>query len=124
MTAGPTVHLIDDDDAVRDSLSLLLELEGIPVAAHASAESFLAGEPAAIDCIVTDAQMPGLGGLGLMKALQDRGVEAPVVMITGRLEPSMRTQAQELGVFRLVEKPFAPAELVEAVRAAMEIRPA
>jgi len=120
MTVGPQAHLIDDDDAVRDSLCMLLEVEGIAISAYASAEAFLRAASTAGDCVVTDAQMPGLGGVGLMQTLRARGLEIPVILITGRMESAVRAQALALGAFRLVEKPFAPDEILGAVRAALD----
>jgi FixJ family two-component response regulator len=115
-----TVHIIDDDDAVRDALRLLLEIEDIPVQAHDSVEAFLAA-PQGAACVVTDLRMPGLGGAGLLRELGVRRDRTPVIVIAGYAEPALAARCRELGAYRVIEKPFSADEIVAAVRAALAI---
>ena len=118
MTRESAVHIVEDDDAVRDSLTLLLEIEGYRVEAYASAEAFLRASPKT-GCIVTDMQMPGLGGLGLLEELRRSGDARPVIMITGRVSKGLAAQASALGVFRVIAKPFIAEVILEAIRGAI-----
>lgn len=117
MALDSAVHIIDDDDAVRDALTLLLEIEGYRVEGYASAEAFLRARPSS-GCIVTDVQMPGIGGLGLLDQLRRDGNGLPVIMITGRTSVALLGQAESLGVFRLIPKPFTPEDILAAIRSA------
>ncbi len=84
MAAEDVVHIVDDDDAVRDSVSFLLSAAKIPAEAHESAVAFLKALPRISGgCIVTDIRMPELTGIDLLKQLRQRGVKVPVIMITG-----------------------------------------
>lgn len=114
------VHIIDDDDAVRDSLAVLLELNDLPVATYDSAQAFLdALETGAEGCVVTDVQMPAMTGLELLAILHDGGYDLPVIVATGRSHRAMADQAMAHGAQALVEKPFAPQAFVATVRDAL-----
>jgi two-component system response regulator FixJ len=114
------VHIIDDDAAVRDSLAILLETHGLPVATYASAEAFLDALAAGADgCVVTDVQMPGMNGLVLLAALKAGGHALPVIVVTARSGQTLAAEALAQGAAVLLEKPFAPAALVAAVRDAL-----
>lgn len=82
MAAESIVHIVDDDEAVRDSLSALLESMGFTVATYDSAETFLAAPAASGGCIVVDVRMPGMGGLELQEEIARRGGRIPVIMMT------------------------------------------
>ena len=84
MSTGGTVFIVDDDSAVRDSLSRLLEAAGYQVEAYANAEAFLAAcDPQRPGCLVLDMQMPGMNGLALHAALAERGWMQPTIFLTG-----------------------------------------
>lgn len=118
MALEPIVHVIDDDEAVRESLGILLTLHGFAVACYASAEAFLAlprGDRRG--CIVSDLEMPGLCGLTLLQRIAAEPNGLPVVLMTGRPEPRIASEAERLGALALLRKPFSPTELLSLVRA-------
>jgi two-component system response regulator FixJ len=116
-----TVALIDDDEAVLDSLSRLLENRGMPVASFASAEDFLAClESLSVDCIVSDVRMPGLSGLDLQGELLRRGSRVPLILITGHGDIAMAVSAVKKGAFDFIEKPLDDRKLMERIRTAAQ----
>jgi two-component system, LuxR family, response regulator FixJ len=118
--ATPTVHLVDDDDAVRDAVGVLLRTRGLAVRDYASAEAFLAGAPAeARGCVLTDVQMPAMSGLDLLEQMADRRLSLPVIVMTGRADRRMAVEAVRQGALAFIEKPFHPDEILAAVRRAM-----
>jgi len=122
MTDG-TIHVIDDDMGVRDSLIMLLDAAGMSAAAYADAESFLArvgNHRAEPGCIVADVRMPGMGGLRLLRHLQDKGFEMPVVVITGHADVPMAVQALKEGAADFIEKPFDDELFLRSVRSALD----
>ncbi|CAA7612672.1 response regulator transcription factor [Magnetospirillum sp. SS-4] len=122
MTDG-TVYVIDDDMGVRDSLIMLLDAAGMSAVAHADAESFLArveSHRAEPGCIVADVRMPGMGGLRLLRHLQDKGFEMPVVVITGHADVPMAVQALKEGAADFIEKPFDDELFLRSVRCALD----
>ena len=116
MTDG-VAHVIDDDPAMRDSLAFLLDTAGVSVRAYESAEAFLdhatALEPG---CIVTDVRMPGMTGIELIAELKTRGINPPVVVMTGNADVPLAIQAMKAGVVDFIEKPFDDEALLAAVR--------
>jgi two-component system response regulator FixJ len=115
-----TVHVIDDDDAVRDSLGFLLRSAGVDVVTHESAAAFLrGGVPGAIGCIVTDVRMPEVSGIDLLRHLRSLNVKAPVIVITGHGDVPLAVEAMKLGATDFLEKPFSDDMLIAAVRAAL-----
>jgi FixJ family two-component response regulator len=116
-----SVYVVDDDPAIRDSISLLLSLRGYTIAQFASAEDFLnALNPAWTGCVVADIRMPGMGGLQLQSELAARGVELPVVIITGHGDVSSARAAFRNKAIDFLEKPFDESHLVGAIEAAFE----
>ncbi|HEX8483064.1 MAG TPA: response regulator FixJ [Allosphingosinicella sp.] len=115
-----TVHVVDDDDAMRHSLAFLLETAGHDVRTYASAVEFLE-TVAAMErgCIVTDVRMPGLSGIELVERLKATGVADPVIVITGHADVPLAVQAMKAGVSDFIEKPFAEEVLLGAIRAAL-----
>ena len=115
------VHVIDDDDAARDSLLFLLETEGIAAIGHPSADEFLAHvESAAVrGCIVTDVRMPGMTGIELLQALRERGATVPVVVITGHGDIALAVEAMKAGAHDFLEKPYRDDALINAVHTAL-----
>ncbi len=124
MTTNPLIHVIDDDDAVRDSLQFLLETEDYAVRAWASASEFLGKGVPDGDCVVTDVRMPGMTGLDLMRELSARKSPLPVVMITGHGDVPLAVEAMRAGVADFIEKPFDDQTLLRAIRRALNERAA
>jgi len=116
-----TVHVIDDDEAMRQSLDFLLGIQGFEVRLYDSATAFINALPASPEgCILSDISMPGMTGLELLRALKDRGVTQPVVLMTGQADVPMAVEAMKAGVVDFIEKPFSDDVLVGALRRAME----
>ncbi len=112
-----TVHIVDDDPAVRDSVSFLLETADFVVFTYDSAAAFLAQlgtmRPG---CLLTDIRMPDMDGLQLQQALVARGAAIPVIMMTGHGEVPVAVQALKAGAVDFLEKPFSDNDLIAAVR--------
>ena len=105
--ANPVIHVIDDDDAMRDSMTWLLEGEGYAVAAYASAPAFLAARRDDMrGCLVLDVRMPDMSGLELQERLDALGSTLPIVFITGHGDVPMAVAALHRGACDFVQKPF------------------
>lgn len=119
----PIVHLIDDDEAIRTSLSFLLEMNDLPARTYASALDFLevAGTLSG-GCIVTDVRMPEMSGLELVRRLKERGFNLPVVVITGHGDVPLAVEAMRAGVVDFIEKPFDDEVLLRSIRMALDAR--
>jgi len=116
-----TVHIIDDDAAVRDSLRLLLDLHGYAPATYASAEDFLAVvSPDTTGCVLADMRMPGMSGLELQTALQSRHIGLPVVVITAHGDVAAARTSFKNGALDFLEKPVDTQQLLAAVNAALD----
>lgn len=124
-TSEPIVHVVDDDEAVRDSISMLLDTVGMPHQLHPSADAFLAAyekdnlgkRPG---CIVLDIRMPGMTGLELQEALNERHCVLPIIFITGHGDIPMAVEAMRRGALDFIRKPFSDDDLLERVREALE----
>jgi two-component system, LuxR family, response regulator FixJ len=120
MNGARLVHVIDDDDAVRDALAMLLSAARLTVRTYPSAEAFLELldrlEPG---CVVTDVQMPEMSGLELLQRLRGRTGDFPVIVLTGLADVVMAVDALKNGASDFIEKPFDGAVLVAAVEAAL-----
>ena len=115
-----TVFIVDDDASVRDALSLLLSLRGHGTASFASAEDFLTAlQPGWRGCAVIDIRMPGMSGLELQQALNERAPEIPVIVITAHGDVATARQAFLAAAVDFVEKPFDGDQLVAAVERAL-----
>jgi two-component system response regulator FixJ len=112
------VHVIDDDEAVRDSLVFLLSTVGLEARAYASAAAFLAADDAK-GCVVTDVRMPHIDGLELAKRLKAKGVDLPVIVITGHGDVPLAVEAMKAGVADFIEKPFDDDIILGAIRRAL-----
>lgn len=120
MSSELMVHVIDDDDAARDSLVFLLGTAQIGVRAYESAVDFLAKLPAAASgCIITDIRMPQMTGLELLQRLKSRNVTLPVIVITGHGDIPLAVEAMKAGAIDFFEKPFDDQALIAAVQAAL-----
>ncbi|KRP93709.1 nitrogen fixation protein FixJ [Bradyrhizobium pachyrhizi] len=118
------ILVIDDDDAMRDSLAFLLDISGFWVATHETATAFLndiASGP--VDCVVSDIRMPGMSGLELVRKLKADRIDCPVVLITGHGDVSLAVEAMKAGAVDFIEKPFEDEVLLRAINAALEARP-
>jgi two-component system, LuxR family, response regulator FixJ len=124
MPGEAVVYVVDDDDAVRDSLAALLESAGYRVAAFESGDAFLRGDLAAIakvGCIVSDIRMPGTDGLQMQEALKARQMALPLLFITGHGDVPMAVSAMKAGAVDFIEKPFDETTLLESIRRAVEL---
>ncbi len=117
----PTVIVIDDDEAVRSSLKLLLRSVKLPVTAYASAQEFLPRySPDQPGCLIVDVRMPGMSGLELQQQLNLRGAMIPVIFITGHGDISMAVEAMRHGAFDFLPKPFRDQDLLDRVQRALQ----
>lgn len=115
-----TVHIIDDDAGLRDSLSLLLETANLNAACHASAEDFLAAcHPDMEGCLLLDVRMPGMSGPELQEELARRGVTMPIIFLTAYAEIRTGIEAMKRGAVEFVSKPFNGAALLTLVHDAL-----
>lgn len=120
MGAVDTIHVVDDDSAVRDSLRVLLESSGFAAQMHDSAKAFLAAAPALRGCVLIDVRMPELDGLQLQQRLHERGIQLPVIVMTGQSDVPVAVRAMKAGAVDFLEKPFDDKQLLSAVRRALE----
>jgi two-component system response regulator FixJ len=122
MVLHPVIYIVDDDDAVRDSLSLLFDIEGLNVRTFPSAQAFLDDLPSVRrGCIITDVHMAQMSGLELLRHLKAARVDLPVIVITGRTGAALAAEAMAAGVAAFIEKPFGPDEILTTVRAALTV---
>jgi two-component system response regulator FixJ len=122
MASDPVVHVIDDDDAVRDSLAFLLENAGLVVRTYESARTFLDRLPPDPACVITDIRMPEISGMELLRHLSEREGRHQVIVITGHGDVPLAVEAMRLGAVDFIEKPFDEEQLLAAVRSAMARR--
>jgi FixJ family two-component response regulator len=116
-----TVFVVDDDEAVRGSLKLLLKALSLPVQAYASAQEFLAGfDPARSGCLVLDIRMPGMSGLELQEELNSRGAMLPIIFITGHGDVPMAVEAMQRGAMDFLQKPFRDQDLLDRINKALD----
>ena len=121
MPDNAVVHVIDDDDALRDSLSFLFESADIPVVTYPSAKEFLKALPGIdIGCVVTDIRMPEMTGMELLRHLRDIGSPLQVIVMTGHGDVPLAVEAMRLGAADFIEKPFDDEMLIASVRLAIE----
>ncbi len=114
------VYIVDDDDAVRASLRLLVELEGFPVEDFASGRAFLDACGATPEgCLVLDVHMPDMSGVEVLDALRRRGAVLPAILVTGKSDEALRGRAQKAGAVCLIEKPFVPDIMLDLVHSAL-----
>jgi two-component system response regulator FixJ len=120
-TSGKTVFVVDDDEGVRTSLSILLDSVGYVPVPFASASDFLtqydANRPG---CLVLDIRMPDMGGMELQQELASRGAFLPVIFITGHGDVPMAVQAMKNGAFDFLQKPFGHQDLLDRIARALE----
>ena len=115
-----SVFVVDDDDAVRNSLRLLLKSVGLPTVAFASAREYLdSWHPDQPGCLVLDVRMPGMSGLELQEELNRRGAIIPVIFISGHGDIPMAVEAIQHGAFDFLQKPFRDQDLIDRVQRAL-----
>jgi two-component system response regulator FixJ len=120
-TESALVHLIDDDEGVREALAILLTEAGFTVRSHKSGTDFLALLPAIEPgCIISDIRMPGIDGLELQQLLKKAKNTLPLIFITGHGDVQMAVQAMREGAMNFIEKPFDDTILIDAVRLALK----
>jgi two-component system, LuxR family, response regulator FixJ len=121
MTPSPAkVFIVDDDDAVRDSLKLLLESYGMEVEDFSSAVDFARHyRPGGGDCLVLDQHLPMISGLDFLASPEGAGLEIPVILMTGRGDAAIRDRARALGASAYLEKPVSEERLLAAIARAL-----
>lgn len=117
---SPVIHLIDDDEAVRRGLTLLIETVGLRVETWSDPREFVAGfDRRGIGAIVLDVRMPGLSGLTVLDMLVEQGVDQPVIMLTGHGTVEMCRRAFKSGAAEFLEKPVDDQQLIDALQKAV-----
>ncbi|HTY48860.1 MAG TPA: response regulator transcription factor [Steroidobacteraceae bacterium] len=117
---APTVFVVDDDEAVRNSIRFLLRSVGIATRPLSSAAEFLAGySPYQPGCLVLDVRMPAMSGLELQQQLNLRGATIPVIFITGHGDIPMAVEAMQQGAFDFLQKPFRDQDLIDRIQKAL-----
>jgi two-component system response regulator FixJ len=115
------VHIIDDDEAVRQSLAFLLGSAGLTVRLYDSANAFLAGLSAVKNgCLVTDVRMPDMTGIELLQQLRAKACKLPAIVITGHGDVALAVEAMKAGAVDFIEKPFDEAAILNAVQSALD----
>lgn len=121
MSAEVVVHIIDDEEMVRNSLAFLLSISGHAVRVHDSATSFLQQAKGLSNaCLITDLRMPDMGGVELLKRLRCKNIRIPSIVITGHGDVAMAVEAMKAGAIDFLEKPFEDEVIIRAVARAME----
>src|SRR5215467_13923374 len=119
--AQPVVHVIDDDEGLRESLAFLLRSAALEVRSFESAKAFLDVLPHAIPgCVITDVRMPDMSGIELLRRLKELKIGVPVIVITGHGDVPLAVEAMKIGAADFFEKPFDDDQLVASVRAALQ----
>ncbi len=117
------VHIIDDDDALRESLAFLLRTAGIEGQTYASAKAFLeAPRDLSLSCVITDVRMPDMSGIDLLRRLKELKIAVPVIVITGHGDVALAVEAMKIGAVDFLEKPFDDDVLLASVEAALRQR--
>ena len=114
------IYVIDDDEAVRESLEFLLKTAGLPVRSFDSAQAFLDVLPEIRSgCIITDVRMPDITGIDLLRRVKELGLDIPVIVITGHGDIALAVEAMKIGAVDFLEKPFDDDTLLDAVRGSL-----
>jgi len=120
MPADLIVYIVDDDDAVRHSLSVLLESKAYIVRSFGSAPEFLAAAPSLpVGCLIADIRMPEMDGLELQQRLIERSLHFPMIVITGHGDVPLAVRAMKAGAIDFIEKPFASEAILDSLAAAV-----
>jgi two-component system response regulator FixJ len=120
MQSEGVVHVVDDDEAVRESMAFLLRSAHIEAEVYESATAFLGkASEAAAGCVVTDVRMPEMTGIDLARRLKELGINLPVIVMTGHGDVPLAVDAMKAGAVDFIEKPFDDDVMLAAVRAAL-----
>jgi FixJ family two-component response regulator len=123
MTTRPIVHVIDDDESARESLTFLLETADFRVRTYDSGKAFLDTVPGMeAGCVITDVWMPEIGGLEIVRSLKKLKLDIPVIVITGHSDVPLAVEAMKAGAADFIEKPYDGEALLAAVRSALNTR--
>lgn len=118
----PRIFIVEDDDAVRESLQLVLESLGHTVSAYASAGAFLEQFNSDLaGCLVLDIRMPGMNGMELQRKLNDSNSMLPIIFVTGHGDVPMAVEAMQQGAFDFIQKPYREQELLEKIERALAL---
>ncbi len=118
----PCVYLVEDDDAVRDSLQMVLESVGLRAQAFASADLFLDAYTADLEgCLVLDIRMPGMNGMELQRRLTELNAILPIIFVTGHGDVPMAVEAMQQGALDFVQKPYREQELLDKINQALTL---
>jgi len=121
MTDNHVVHIVDDDEAVRQSLAFMLSSAGLAVRVYESASAFLAGLDTVQDgCLVTDIRMPDMTGIDLLRRIRAKSRSLPAIVITGHGDVPLAVEAMKAGAIDFIEKPFDEEAILNAVKTALE----
>jgi FixJ family two-component response regulator len=116
-----TIHVVDDDQAVRESIKWLIESVGMNIETYGSADEFLDKYTEdSLGCVILDVRMPGLSGLDLQAIIRERGIDLPVIFITGHGDVPMAVRALKNGAVDFIEKPFNDQTLLDTIQAALQ----
>ena len=116
------IQIVEDDEAIRDSLKLLLEARGYNVETFGNgAEFFAGGDPSRCKCVILDVNLPGDSGFEVLAGLRKKGFATPAIFVSGRATPATHAQAVRAQAVAFFDKPVPPAELLGAIERA--IRP-
>jgi two-component system response regulator FixJ len=118
MNADRVVHLVDDEEAIRKSAGFVLSRAGYKVHPHNSGVEFLQARHAPIGCVLLDVRMPDMDGLEVQRVMAERGINMPVIVLTGHGDVTTAVQAMKAGAVEFLEKPFEKASLLEALERA------
>jgi len=118
-STAPCIAVVDDDEALRESLAWLLDSVGLTTLAFADGEAFLAASAESFDTVLLDVRMPGLSGLQVQQRMLERGDIAPVIFMTGHGDVPMAVTALKAGAFDFIEKPFNHQQLIDVVQQAL-----
>ena len=119
-TAQRMVHVIDDDEALRESLAFLLRVAQLEVKSYSSAKAFLDTLPdESLGCVITDVRMPDISGIDLLRRLKELKIGVPVIVVTGHGDVALAVEAMKIGAADFFEKPFDDDLLLASVRSAL-----
>ena len=119
-TAQRVVHVIDDDEALRESLAFLLRAAQLEVKSFSSARAFLDELPdESLGCVITDVRMPDISGIDLLRRLKELKIGVPVIVVTGHGDVALAVEAMKIGAADFFEKPFDDDLLLASVRSAL-----
>ncbi|MBV8520831.1 MAG: response regulator [Acetobacteraceae bacterium] len=120
MTSEPTIHILDDDEAVRDSLQLMLEAAGYRTRSWVSGRDLVAALPGIEPgCLLLDVRMPGMDGVAVLGRVRQSRTGLPVIMITGHGDVPLAVKAMKAGAADFIEKPFTQEAIMESIQTAL-----